>query len=134
MAELARQFEKPFVGFRAAVAEEHLARPEQMYQRLGQSPLWLGVVEVRDMDELAGLLDQRPGDFRMRVAEATDRDAAAQVEVAASGNIVKVAARTVAQSDVKSRVARDHIFLEQNADGRDLVSNDAGRRWNNFFH
>src|SRR5437870_12227875 len=61
VAELARQLEQSFVRFGAAVAEEHLARSEQIDECFGQASLRLGVIKIRDVDEVARLFEQRLG-------------------------------------------------------------------------
>ena len=53
----------------------------QADQRLRQPALRLVVIKIRDVDELARLLDQRLGDGRMRMAQSVHGDAAAQIEV-----------------------------------------------------
>ena len=70
MAEFARQFEQTFVRLRAAVAEENFARGQISFDdRLRQPALRLVVIEIRDVDELLRLLDERLGDLRIRMAE-----------------------------------------------------------------
>ena len=81
MTEFARQFDQRFVGFRAAVAEKDFARPGQPDDPLRQPALPFVVVEIGTVDEDIGLPGQRFPDGGMRMAQAVDRDAAAQVEI-----------------------------------------------------
>src|SRR5437763_595826 len=67
--------EQTLVGFDAAVSEETFARSEEMHERLGQPALGFMIVKVRRMNEPAGLLNQRLGDGRMRVAQTIHRNA-----------------------------------------------------------
>ena len=79
---------RPSFASAAAVAEEAFAGADEADQRLGQPSLRLVVVEIRDVDELARLLDQRLGDGGVRVAERGDGDAAAQIEVTPARDVV----------------------------------------------
>ena len=96
VTELARQLEQAFIGLDAAVAEEAFAGADEVDERLRQPALRLVVIEIRDVDNLARLLDQSLGDGRVRVAERTHSNAATQVEVTPARNVVEVAARAVA--------------------------------------
>ena len=134
VAEPAGQFEQSLVCLRAAVAKKDLSRRNQIDQRLGQASLRFGVIKVRDVNQFARLLDERSRNFRMGVAEATNRDAAAQVEIAPPGDVVEITARAVAEREVESRVTRDDVFLKQRLDRRRVIAHDR-RRWrNDFFH
>ena len=130
VAEFARQLEKALVGFTAAVAEKTFARPEQAHQRLGQPPLRLMIIEVRDMNELAGLLDQRFGNRRVRMSQPADRNATAQVKITLAGHIVEITAGAVTQHDVEAAVARDDMLLKQRLDGGHIVAHKRRRRRN----
>ena len=96
MAEFPRQFVKPFICLRAAVGEKAFARANALDDFSGQPSLRLGEIQIRDVDQLFGLLDERLGDGRMRVAEAIHGDAAAEVEVAFTRDIKDIAALAVA--------------------------------------
>ena len=134
VAEFARELEQAFVRLRAAVAEKNFARADAFHDFGGQPALRLGEIKIRDVDQFFRLLDERLGDGRMRVAEAIDRDAAAEVEITFARDIKNVAARAVAQHEFKASVAGHDILREQFADGLVLVAHDRRRRWNNFFH
>jgi len=102
--------------------------------RLRQPALRLVVIEIRGVDKLAGLFDQRLGNGRVPVAERTDGNAAAQIQVAPASDVIEVAARAVAEHDVKATIARHHVLLEKRLHGRHVVAHDGRRRWNNVFH
>ena len=110
VAELAGELEQALVGLGAAVAEKAFAGADEIDQRLGQPPLRFVVVEIRNVDELARLLDQRLGDGRVRVAERGDGDAAAEIEVAPARHVEHVAAGAVAERDVEARVTGHDMF------------------------
>ena len=134
VSELARQLEQPFIGLAAAITEETFARPEQAYQRLGQPALLFVIIKVRHVNELARLLDQGLGDCRVRVAQRSDGDAAAQIEITLAGHVIDVAARAVAQDQVEPPVAGDDILLKQGLNRRRIVAHDRRRRRDNIFH
>ena len=113
VAELAGQLEQALIGLDAAVAEEAFAGADEADQRLRQPALRLVVIEIRGVDELARLLDQRLGDGRVSVAERTDRDAAAQIQVTPARDVVEIAARPVAQHDVEAAITGHDVLLEQ---------------------
>jgi hypothetical protein len=71
--------------------------------------------------------DERLGNGRVRVAKATDSDAAAEIKIAFAGDIKNVAARTVAQREVEPAIARNDVFAEQIAHGLELVVNERRR-------
>src|SRR5205085_5420727 len=91
VSKLARQFEQAFVGFTATIAEKALARTNQACQRLGQAALWLMVVEVGRVNELARLFDQCLGNGRMRVAQRAHSDSAPQIQVAFTRHVINIA-------------------------------------------
>ena len=47
MTKFAGKLEQPFICFGAAIAEEHLSRPDELHQRLRQPALRLVIIEVR---------------------------------------------------------------------------------------
>ena len=132
--ELAGEFEQAFVGLGAAVGEETFAGTDQAHQRLGQPSLGLVIIEIRDVNQLAGLLHQRLGDGRVRMAQRGHRNAAAQVQVTLARHIVQITAGAVAEGEIKPPVARHHVLLEQLLYGRDIIPHDWRRRGHNFFH
>ena len=76
----------------AGVAKECRVGERMSDQALGQALLRLDVVEIGAVPELPALRLQRRHQVRMGVAEQGDRDAAAEVEIAASGAIEQVGA------------------------------------------
>jgi hypothetical protein len=86
------------------------------------------------VDEFLRLLDERLGDGWMRMAEAANRDAAAEVEVTFARDIKNIAAAAMAQHEVEASVTGHDVFIEQLADVRKLVVNNRRRCWNDFFH
>ena len=110
VAEFARELEQAFVRLRAAVGEKAFARADAFDEFGGEPALRLGEIKIRDVDQLFRLLDERLGDGRMRVAEAADGDAAAEIQIAFAGDIKNVAARAVAQDEFKAPVAGHDVF------------------------
>ena len=74
LAVTARQLDRALVGLGAGVGEEHLTgsscrRGEQEVEALRELGLALVEIEVRDVQQRAGLIGDRVGDGRMRVTE-----------------------------------------------------------------
>ena len=134
VTELAGQLEQALIGLDAAIAEEAFARANEADKRLRQAALRLVIIEIGRVDELARLLDQCLGNGRVPVTQRTDSNAAAQIQVTTAGNVVKIAARSVAEHDVKAAIARHHVLLKQGLHGSHVVAHDGRRRWNNVFH
>ncbi len=122
--EFARQFEQALVGFAAAIAEKTFARANQIDQHLRQPALRLVVIKIRQVDELARLLQQRLGDCRMCVAKAVDRDAAAQIQVSPARQVVEKTAGAVAQHEVESAIAGHDVLLKELLDRRSVVAHN----------
>src|SRR5947209_18128669 len=61
-------------------------------------------------------------------------DAASQVEIAFTGDVVNVTARTMAQNNIEPAIARNHVLLEQVLNRRHIVSNERRWCWNNLVH
>ena len=59
------------------------------------------------------MLDKRLGDGPMAVAEATDGDAAAEIQVALAGHIIDVTAGALAQDQVEPAITGDDVPLKQ---------------------
>src|SRR5205809_3007471 len=86
------------------------------------------------MDKLARLLGQGLRDGRMRVAQRTDRDAAAQIQIPLARDVVEIAARTVAEHQVEAAITGHDVLLEKRLYRGDVVANDGRRCRNNLFH
>jgi len=86
------------------------------------------------MDQLARLLDQRLGDGGMGMAQRTDGDAPAQVEVALPGEVIDITARAVTEHNIETAITRDHILRKQRLHRRDVIPDHGRRRGNNLFH
>ena len=134
VAEFPGQLEQTFIRLRAAVGEKAFARADALDDFSREPALRLGEIQIRDVNQFFRLLHQRLRDGRVRVAEAANGDAAAEVEVAFAGDIENVAASAVAQREIKASVAGHDVFAEQIAHGLELVVNERRRRWNDFFH
>ena len=137
MAELAGQLEEALVGLAAAVAEEALAGAQELDQPLGQAPLGFVIIVIRDVNEPPGLLEQRLGDGRVAVAQATDGDAGAEIEVALAGDIIHITAGAVAKDEVEPAITGDDVLLKERLDGRRVVANhrrSSSSRRTDFFH
>ena len=113
MAEFPRQLEQAFVGLRAAVGKKTFSRADAFDEFGGEPALRFGEIKIRDVDQFPRLLDERLGDGRVRVAEAAHGNAAAEIKVAFAGNIKNIAARAVAEHEVKASVAGHDVFAEQ---------------------
>ena len=84
LAVPARELDRALVGLGARVGEEHApAAAEQRVELLGDARLHVVVVEVRDVQQRAGLIGDGVGDRGMRVPERGDREPAEEVEVLA---------------------------------------------------
>jgi hypothetical protein len=78
---LAGQLDRALVGLRARVAEEHAAAERPLREPLGEPYPGLGVVEVRRVDQAAGLLAQRGHESGVAVADLVHGYAGHEVEV-----------------------------------------------------
>src|SRR6266511_3153786 len=134
MTEFPSEFEKPFVGLGAAVAEKNFAGRQSLNDLLRQSSLRLVIIEVGDVNQLLGLLHEGVGDLRVRMAETTHGNPAAEIEVTFPAEIPHITAAAAAQGQIETSVAGDHELLEQSLDCCGVVTNDGRRKWNNFFH
>ena len=122
--EFSRELEQAFVRLRAAVAEKAPARADQPNERFRELGLRLGEIKIRDVQELSRLLEQRIGDFRIGVAQRTDGDAAAEIEVALARHIPDVAPLAVIEREIEARVRRDDICLKKLPDIAEPVGLD----------
>src|ERR1051326_1843075 len=134
MGEFVRLFEQAFVGLATAVAEEAFARSNEVDEGLSEASLGFVIIIVRDVNELARLIDECLGNGRMRMAEGANGNAAAEIEIAFACNIKDVTARAMRQDEVEPPVRGDNILLENGLDGRDIVAHDGRRRRSDFFH
>ena len=134
VAKLAGELVEAFVGLGARVAEEDLAGGEVLDEGLGETALRFLIVEIGDVDEPPGLFDERLGDLGVGVAEGTDGDAAAKVEITFPADIPDVAACPVAQGEIKAPIAGDDELVEQRTDFGVPVLNDGRLDWNNVSH
>src|SRR5215204_510034 len=133
MTELSSQFEQAFIGFDAAVAEETFTGADELDQGAREPALAFVIIKVGAMYELGRLVGQDLGDGGMRVAESIDRDPAAKIEVTFAGDIINVAARSVAEDDIEAAIAGNDV-LEKSLDGGDVIANDRRWRGQDFFH
>jgi len=67
--------------------KKNFSSADAFYQFSRKPSLWFGEIQIRDVDQFFGLLDERVGDGRMRVAEAIHGDAAAEVKIAFACNV-----------------------------------------------
>ena len=124
VAELAGEFEQAFVGLRAAVGKKAFARADALDQLGGEPALRFGEIQVRDVNEFFGLLDERLGDGRVRVAETAHGDARAEIEIALARDIKQIAARAVAEHEVETAIAGHDVLAEQLADRLKFVAHN----------
>jgi hypothetical protein len=78
----ARELERSLIGLGAAVAEERAIHPCRFREPQSEGRLSFVVVEVRNVNQLATLLDNGLLNRRMRIAQRIDADAAEQIEIA----------------------------------------------------
>jgi len=85
VAVQARELDRGFVGFTARVAEEHAVGAAYCRELVRESFLFGDAVEVGGVDQTRALLRDRPGEFRVTVAERVDRDSRKRIEVPLAG-------------------------------------------------
>ena len=134
MPEFARDLVKALIRLGTAVAEEDFPGSNQRNDVLRQTPLGLVVIEVRDVHQFSGLLDQGVGDRRGRMPKRVHSNASPEVRVTPSCDVPHIRTCPVAQNQIKAAVARNHILLEQTLYRRHIISHDGRRCWNDFFH
>ena len=76
------ELERPLVCFRSGVAEEHLVRERPFDERRRETPLWRGLVQIRDVYETVGGRVHRRDEPLVTVAERVHGDSAHEIEVA----------------------------------------------------
>ena len=109
--EFSRQLEESFVGFRSAVAKKAAPGPDQFDQLLSEPPLRLIIIEIGNVQELTGLLDERGGDLGVGMPKGADGDAAAKVEVALPVDVPDVTPLAALQHEIEARVGgNDELF------------------------
>ena len=99
IVEPARHLDRALERLGAGVAEEHRVGERMRDQALGQLLLGLDAVEIGAVPELLGLRLEHRHQVRMGVAEQRDRDAAAEVEIAAPGAIEQIGALAALEGD-----------------------------------
>ena len=125
--KFARQFVKPLIRLRAAVAEKNLARRKVPRELLRQSPLRLVIIKIRDVNQLPRLLEQRLRDLRVAVPERTHRDPAAEIEIPLAVHIPHVTPRAARKREFEAPVAGHDILVEKLPDALELVLNNRRR-------
>src|SRR5580698_9965611 len=138
MPKFPGELEETLIRLHAAVAEKHFAIADAFNNLGGKTSLRFGIVKVAGVDEFLRLRHERFGDGRVRMSQAINRDATAEIQVAPARHVKNVAARAMAQSEVVARVSGQDVLLEKAPDGLKLILYN-GRRWrrrygNNFFH
>jgi len=111
----------PFAGeldrrlhrFRARVAKVHLVRKGGFHQHLGQLSLRNGVIQVRDVSEIAQLLDNGLRHSRVAIAQGIDRDARAEIEIGLALGIIDVAPLPTLQHKGGAVIGVQDVFLIQ---------------------
>ena len=103
-----RRLDRPFAGFRARVAEEHLVRERDLDEPLGQRLLSRDPIEVRRVPELAGLLGQRRDEPGMRMPQSIHRDAGRKVEIGVTGFRIEPGPFTSCEDKVLPGVRTHH--------------------------
>jgi hypothetical protein len=83
LTEFARELDQRFVGFRAAVAEKHLARSGEADEPLRQLSLPGIVIKIRAVDERLRLPREHLREGGMGMAQAVDGHASTEIEIAA---------------------------------------------------
>src|SRR2546423_412449 len=134
VAKFPGELEQTLVGLDTAVAKEAFAGTDQAHEGLSQPALRFVIIKVRNVDQLARLLNERLGDRRMGVAERADGDTAAQIEVAFAGNIIDITARPVTEHNVETAITRHHILVKKRLHGGDIIADNGRWRRENFLH
>ena len=106
VVEPARHLDRALQRLGAGIAEERGVGERMRDQALGQALLRLDAVEIGAVPELLGLGLEHRHQVRMGVAEQGDRDAAAEVEIAAPGAIEQVGAFAALEGDLGPFVDR----------------------------
>jgi hypothetical protein len=86
------------------------------------------------MDEPLGLLDEGFGDGRMRVAQAANRNAAAQIQITPPIQVEQLAAASVAERQVETAVAGHNIPVKQFANRGNRIFHVCRRCRHDIFH
>ncbi len=113
MPEFSRQLEQTLVGLRAAVGKEAFARAEASDDFRREPALRFGEIQIGNVNQLPGLLDEGLGDGRMRVAQTAHGNAAAEIKVALARHVENVTAQAVAQNEIESAIAGNDIPCKQ---------------------
>lgn len=85
----ARELDRTFIRFRAAVREEHLVEHAVLREEAGELRHRLVVERGRRVQQLLGLRLQRLDEAFVAVAEAVDRPALDEIQVALAGVVVE---------------------------------------------
>ena len=110
----ADQLDRGLVRFRAGIAQKRaLGETRGRHQFFGQAHRWLAVEHVAGVPELAGLFDQRRGQFGMAMAQAAHGDAAGQVDVLAPLGVPQSAAAAALQDHLAGAVDRQVIVAAE---------------------
>ena len=105
------QFQRAFNGLGAAIGEECAVQPRLAAKFLGQQPLVLVVVQVREVDDLRRLVADDLHDARMGVSERIDTQPGEEVEVPFALDVVNVHALAPRDGNRIARVGVQQVFL-----------------------
>ena len=103
-----RHLDRRFVGLGARIGEENKVGEGRVGQALGET-LPLGIlIEVRNVPEFRALVRQRFDKMRVGVADRSDSDARAEIEIALAIGRNEPAALASLESDLGPSVSRNH--------------------------
>ena len=109
----AGEFDRPFVGLRAAVTEKNFPRETSLDDRLGESALGLHVPGVGYMNQLADLVPDRFDNLRRAVPQKVASPAGKKVEVPISLRIPNLRPFPPNQARWVPGVVADHLLIEK---------------------
>ena len=108
---LARELNHALVGLRAGVGKEHLAHAGLGAQLLCDLDHRRGGIQVGYVQQLACLLGQGCGDFRVGIAEAVDADSGGQVDILLALHVPERRALAVIQSNRKPTIGIHDVLI-----------------------
>ena len=117
----AGKLDRRFVRFCAAVAKKDFVGKRMVHQHLRQLYLWLGVVQIRGMNQLRRLFLDRQDQIRVSMPENIDGNSADKIDVFPPFQIVDLRA---APSHDRDRLAR--IGVHQDTVRRLSLSSSVG--------
>jgi len=110
------------------IAEEDAVGEAIRNEPLGEALLAGDAEEVRDVPELLALLDQRRDEMRVRVAEHGDRDAAGEIEIAATVRRRQIGAFAFFKDEIVPSISRQYGWNHGESPARDKEQAERTKR------